>query len=408
MSSPDVVASSLKPSVPKSWPVVALFVTVYAGLIGGLPGVRDLQLNVLIVGLVFLGVGVIAGLVSSHGAVPVPSVLLVLVATCLIGLAHAPRYDYAHSKRLALGVTLLAVVGGFWLVTDHRRRRLWLRAHLVIGAAVLLTAAQGVTGRLGENTIATGRAVGSALVILLVGLMAGAFSQAWVRVMAAAASVSLCVGLFATGSRGPALSVAIALVIVGGMHARRGRWVRVVASLFLVWLGYLLLISTDDAGAARIQGTLTGRISGTGTRTPRWAAALHEIPQAPFGIGWGNFRSVSLAGIGDRQYPHNVVLECAVEAGWLAGAAMVVFIVVGMIGIARLAVNPQGAVLLGLAIFLLANGMVSGDINDNRPMWTTLAIGVGAFVVESRARTRSPKSSNSGRQRLDLTGGPRG
>jgi hypothetical protein len=71
------------------------------------------------------------------------------------------------------------------------------------------------------------------------------------------------------------------------------------------------------------------------------------------------------------------------EAGWIAGAAMIVYMWCGLRRLRRLAASPYPAVLFGMAVFNLVNSAVSGDINSYRCMWASIAI---AWVMVPRWR----------------------
>ena len=87
-----------------------------------------------------------------------------------------------------------------------------------------------------------------------------------------------------------------------------------------------------------------------------------------------------------RLYPHNLVLELGAENGLIGvlifGALIIVTFAIGLTflkrekGLARVVVRY----LLVVCCFSLLNAMVSGDINDNRILFTF----VGLIGVMSR------------------------
>jgi O-antigen ligase len=75
----------------------------------------------------------------------------------------------------------------------------------------------------------------------------------------------------------------------------------------------------------------------------------------------------------DRQYPHNLLLEVTLEAGWLAGACTLA-ILAAALGAAWAVSNLlEGRILLAGLGFWIINALVSGDVNDNRPLFTLVS-----------------------------------
>jgi O-antigen ligase len=117
-----------------------------------------------------------------------------------------------------------------------------------------------------------------------------------------------------------------------------------------------------------------------------WHYTWAYIPGHFWGTGWGGLQDVSgmnlMAGYG-LIYPHDILLEIAGEAGWIAAAAVMVFLWCGLRHLRTAAVSPYPAALFGIAVFFTVNAMLSGDVNDNRVMWAAVAIG-WAVIARSR------------------------
>ena len=62
------------------------------------------------------------------------------------------------------------------------------------------------------------------------------------------------------------------------------------------------------------------------------------------------------------------------EAGWIAGAALIVFVWCGLRRLRRLAASPYPAALFGMAVFWVTQASLSGDVNAWRCMWASVAI----------------------------------
>ena len=193
------------------------------------------------------------------------------------------------------------------------------------------------------------------------------------------------VTMFQTGSRGPVLAVAVALAAVAAFAPASGvhKAVRVAAIALAFFLSWYFVHGDTGGGAGRIATTLlAGSDEGTSsqTRLALFREAQSIIPGHFWGIGWGGLSDLgSLTGAGllgqpGLEYPHDILLEVTAEAGWIAGAAMIVFMWYGLRRLRRLAASPYPAVLFGMAVFNLVNSAVSGDVNSYRCMWASIAI----------------------------------
>ena len=376
----------------------ALFAVCYYGLVAGMSTISGIGSRLLLAGMSVVGFAIALRLLQNRLTLPFPALVAAMFAAGLLGYLIPGEYAYADSKRTALVITALVVLGGMWLLSSAEALAAWVWLHVAGGLGVLATAAQGETGRLGVNTIATGRMLGAALVVILTMILVSSARRWPMMIAGVGATLALAGGLFATGSRGPALSAGIVVLVIGMRNMSRGGFVRAGLAGIIIWLGYQLLMSSDDAGAGRITGTLSGEISGTATRQPLWLSALHAIPLNPLGVGWGNFATVSTVGSGERSYPHNVVLEATVEGGWLVGLLTAALVAVAVWRLWQRANSPLQSAVLALALFLVANAFVSGDINDNRAMWAVLAT---AFAVGPRSTeavtTETPRLSHHAR-----------
>lgn len=365
-----------------------LFTATYSSVIVGAAGRPDLNTTVLAascIGLAFFG---LVHLVLSRFQSHVPAYLAIILASSMAGYFAAPAYSYASSKRVSWLMTSLLIVGGYWLLKRWRHRRLWIILTIVLGLAVLATAAIGVNGRLGNNTIATGRALGAALVVLVLLILTAPRRKIAHSLVYGALAAGLATALLATGSRGPVLTAALVVLMLGAKLASKGRAMRAALALGAIFLGYQLLQTADDQGASRVASTLSGEIDGTETRRPRWLDALHAIADHPLGVGWGNFRNVTDVGTGERQYPHNLLLEIYVEAGWVTGTVFLIALITCLVVLWKWSHDRIDLALLSLALFLFMNAMVSGDINDNRPMWVLFGM---CLAINAANRAASPQ-----------------
>lgn len=368
-----------------------LVLLLYAGYIKANPLLADLPVDLTLLALVGVLVGV-AGVVLARGAdVLLPAGAVAVLLCAVPGVLLASANPYATDKVSKLALTAVAGLAPLFLVTTARRRSVFVWAHVAVGGvlavgALLTPARESETIRLaseGADTIATGRALGVAAVVLIVLAIAAPRVSMTGRLVALVGAAVLAYFLVGTGSRGPLLAVAAAIVVVTVAMPGRGRLLRacVVVGGLLVPL-WLLVVDSGQEGASRIRDTLSGRASSGELRFAIWHDALVAVRDHPLGVGWGDFWTVLSPGARHTpsytQYAHDVVLESTVEGGWLAGAAVVVVIVAGLALLVRGARRHGAHALLAIGVFVVVNALVSGDVNDNRTMWAVLAVGWAA------------------------------
>jgi hypothetical protein len=230
----------------------------------------------------------------------------------------------------------------------------------------------------GGGTIALGRAAGF---LLLYGALRWDGRAFWAGTGVAALGA---VALLFSGSRGPMGGAALALA--APLLAARNWSLRARARAFLRLGAVLLalLLSLSLAPPDSIQRTVAFLRGDYGPseqyRVLAARAAWEGLAEAPLGAGWGGFaREADLDSGSARQYPHNLLLEVTFEAGWICGLATL------LVGAAALACAwgrsrlPRGRLLLAGLLFCGFNALVSGDVNDNRPLFALLSAALGRW-----------------------------
>lgn len=116
------------------------------------------------------------------------------------------------------------------------------------------------------------------------------------------------------------------------------------------------------------------------TRFALYREALDLWAHSPiWGIGIGEF-GIAVTGQDVQEYPHNIILELGVETGLIG---VLVFVTMLIVAFARpvITLSAQRGLaktatryLLVACCFALLNAMVSGDINDNRMLFTWIAL----------------------------------
>jgi hypothetical protein len=372
--------------------VAAILLLAYAGYFKASPLLSWTPVDLTFLGGALVLAGVLAGAGKStipRGMVPILALWALFVPAAIL---HAPG-AYADQKVTYLfTLTLLSALGPLFLVRTAARQELWVIMQLVLAAVLAAGAlisshpvqpAEGPSRVYlsGSNTIASGELAG--LVVLACFIFA--LTRRRRRGLMLALGGAGTVAMFQTGSRGPVLAVAVALAVVAVFAPASGayRTVRVAVIGVVFFLSWYFVRGDTAGGAGRIASTLLAGSDGDTSSLVRlslWREAWDVIPAHFWGIGWGGLNDLGplsgggLLGQPGLEWPHDIWLEVTAEAGWIAGAALIVFMWCALRRLRRLAASPYPAVLFGMAVFWLVQASVSGDVNSWRPMWASIAI----------------------------------
>jgi O-antigen ligase len=320
-------------------------------------------------------------------ASPWPLLLVALwFATFIPGVTQAVASDYGSQKILTLfSLTLLAAVAPIFLVEEEEDLRRLVNALmyfcLLITAEGMLVVSGPVRGpRLevfGAGTIALGRAAGLLFAYAVTLLLQDSPMPALTFVLMALAGMVA----FFSGSRGPIVAglAGIGVLVAFGRQALGRTLPRLAVAGGLFFLVLASSISLAPEGSlSRVESFARGDYGPSEQyRVQALKTSWSYIPEAPLGLGWGGFATYvnPLNGMG-RQYSHNLLAEVTLESGWVSGAYTLLLLVFAAVaGWSRTRMPGGQLIFIGL-LFYAINAMVSGDINDNRPlfMFVTAAI----------------------------------
>jgi len=328
--------------------------------------------------------------------------LLLLV---FILFSNAPAYGTVKTAYF-VGQSVLPILAVAFLAPftarDLRTIAITIIVGSMLGALTMLLfgdAGSGATDRaaLGgsSNPISIARALGFGATLLLVYLLHTPMARAfWIPVQLAAVAV-MGWAMITTGSRGPFTAVVLAagLAVVMTRDRPFGR-LTVLTNVVLVGASIAFVVHDTTwrqdqlgPGFTRISEayeTLGSNSSDSG-RLLRYRIAL-EAYQASngLGIGTGGFAYV-LPPKNEREFPHNIFLEFAVELG-LLGLAVLVAIIVYLtvqVFVRHDPSNALGKPMVALWLFTLFNACVSGDIASNSPFW------ISGFLLWVSLRVRT-------------------
>jgi O-antigen ligase len=381
-------------------PLALLALYLAIGLFKGEAVVKSLPVDAtLALGLLLAlvcGVRLVTGRVR-----PVPYVFALTIAVVALSLAvslawtSAPAYG-REKVTTFLTVTMLAIGAPFFLFErweDLRRFFTWIIVVALPVAILALTHPSRDTGRLaGDTTIGTSRLLCTGALILLLGALG---HSRW-RLPAAALAAGFVAIAAAVGSRGPIVSLALALAVtLAAWLLRAPRNIAPVLAIAAVSVAVVPFVSLPASSSERLSEAARDPVA-TFRQNDRYVLAQQAfqlIDRDPIrGGGAGAFSTSNPS----AKWPHNLFLELWAELGLATVLVVVAAVVAALAGLYSLAwrLPAQGSeqelvyILLAVFVFNLLAVQVSGNINDNRDFWGMLAI--ASLVVAGRIRAREP------------------
>lgn len=375
-------------------------------------GVVSLNQILQLVVLAATGVVLLRG--ARDGSLQRRSLVLALCVALLlaIGAWHSINFTYASAKALGFAfVVVPCLVLATQLRPEGLRRVLLLWA--IVGTSMMLLGVVSVVAGRGPTRLAVlggganvyARMVASAL---LVGIGLGALSGVrGARFWRLGLGCGFACALLFAGSKAVILAFAaglIAFCLVGG---RRRHAAGILAVLVLFGLAPLLTHrwverAPKDRGEIRMfrQPDTDDPQGSYGTRMRYYAESMVLLRQRGlWGVGtgdWGPALGISTG----RLYPHNWIVELACELGLPGGAAGVAALVLAwaLVHRARAAADPRlAATLVGWAVFWGVNASLSGDLVDNRHLWTAfLGLEIGVMPLVGRATAAASLPDDAG------------
>jgi O-antigen ligase len=320
------------------------------------------------------------------------------VAYTSLSLMWTPGLAYATEKALYIAtLTFWPLLAGALIIAPNRRRcyrflfllaafGLWIAAEAFLqyrqlnptgGELVNVTA-------LGGHYLGIGRVIGPAALIVFLHATTLARSRIE-RVLMFGIFAFLLYVLLVIGGRGPLIATVLAslIPIVGGLSLTLRGQLQMLRSLPLL----LLLLAVVTAGVSYLiyaghLSTIVYRFSvllehdmgvSAGNRLYYYATSLELWAERPvFGYGVGSWPLA--IGFGDvRDYPHNLFLETLVEFGLVGFLLVSGFLLATLRSLGNwqtIRATPLRLLVLMLFANTFVNAMLSGDIPDNRVLFT--------------------------------------
>jgi O-antigen ligase len=385
------------------FPELALALYVVVGDVKGDPRLGALFPVDLTVALgVILVAGIGLNCVRKKRIVAMPPVYFLFLALLFLmvaSLSYTPVLD-AGIEKLArfLTVTGIVIVAPFFVLTTPEAMRRFLLGFGIAGFAICVYSLGSLGGdeRLvtpSSNTIGLGHIACAVIVLIWFGLVVRcSFPK---RMFTYALLLVPAVALLGSGSRGPA--IALAVVILASLFY--WRWLVIdlccVAAAGLVAFPFLHI----PASSIEYLGSLV---------RSRSATALLSFRGELFDYGWQLLQQHPLAGAGLQgfryyspnpgiyNWPHNIFLEIGCELG-IPAALIVLAIFVAAVRDALLQLKDRSSpyeTLSRVAAALLVVGIINatntGDINSDRSTWlfVSLVFTVRGYLGKSIAAER--------------------
>jgi O-antigen ligase len=224
-------------------------------------------------------------------------------------------------------------------------------------------------------------------------------------VLRASIAAFLTLGVFASVGRGSVLSfLATALfVLTRALFGAAGNLNRkrtiAVATIIATGLFAAIALGLGSRILQRLEAGWMDARAGTSYRMEIYRAAPSLVVERPLlGHGWDSWNRTFAPTIFNR-HPHNIFLEVGVELGFVG--MVLFFAVVGFplqyCQRRRLWASPLVNVLLASVVFIFLTAQTSGDLTDNRILFSYLAILLNAAIFAYRSQSiRTPQEAGTG------------
>lgn len=332
-----------------------------------------------------------------------PIIIFTVLALIIIAsLLYTPGTEYATSKSL-LFVTLTAwsFFGVFILIRDLDSLSLFIKGILFysvisVGYTVFDYFNSGLTtgyGRFGindSNILGLARISGFGAIILLVLYLYNNI-KIKKKIIPLILFIISVTALMITGSRMPLASFLFSIIVLFVLSFKFKRFnfnidikisKKLLSLIISVPVILILVMPFINSGIFYTSITRFLRMFSTegsidAARSNLYSFGFSLWEDSPiFGKGIGSF-PIYFWGVDRRDYPHNIFIEALSELGFIGFAIIFILIVISIIHIFKGYVeglnNYQLAVVLGFIYFLL-NANTTGDFNDNRILFTFIAL----------------------------------
>ncbi|AOV08783.1 O-antigen ligase family protein [Sporosarcina ureilytica] len=313
----------------------------------------------------------------------------------LITLLWSPSQVYAYEKTLHMFTLVLWALAGPALIIIREKVRLkrffisvlLMSLWLFIESLIFVFAGNaGFINVLGGNYLGVGRTL-SLGIIILTSVIFYTGIKFRVKVLLVILLAAYIYIMLSTGGRGPLLSLfPLVLIFYFASYIKTKKNLKItkkaifsIVSMFTLFITILVLLSTDKVPQSLKRMMLLFGSDDLGasanTRVYFYKESFLLWTKNPLlGNGIGSWPV--LIGSGDsRGYAHNIILEIISELGVIG---LILFLTLIFYSSRKyffhISRNFYNMTILILFLSMLVNAMVSGDISDNRFLFTTIAL----------------------------------
>jgi len=317
--------------------------------------------------------------------------IVMFAAFAIPEFTAGPATDYGAAKVTNLfTLTFLAAIAPFFIIRNRRDAKDFFMVlgglSVIISLDMVLQVLAGDSGRVtgfAGNPIWSGSMAGLGLLMAATAIMTRVVPNATGAILAVIASVAL----IGSGTRGALIGAIGGLVVAYPLSraSRPGARHRVALPVVVVLAFVASIAFSQERNLDRFADLTSGDFGNSQQfRAEAYSVTLTEISNTQSGIGWGRYGELRYGVGSDGAYPHNLILEVAVEGGWIP-AAIMVFIIgdVFAIAIREGPKRPESVFAAALLAFTFVAAMFSGDINGNRLFFAML----GVVLALSRLET---------------------
>ncbi len=322
----------------------------------------------------------------------------------MVSFCWTPGSVYALQKMARIiPITLWSFLATAFIISpDSRRvkRFLWCLVVFAVWIALETIKADAVFGQrvisvLGGNYLGVGRTVGPAIIIVFVYMLFE--KKIFNKILLFSAFIIFLSALLVARGRGPFLATLAAfmvpILLSMGMKADRKYQLKFFFKSYALPAILLYLSIAMIVGYLFISGHLTSTMqrfvlfftklgASADVRLFDYQTSWTLFEKNPV-VGYGIGSWPLLAGFPDmRGYPHNIILEILVEMGMVGAFFFFIFLFAGVTRLLseKISNNPQRMIILALFVNAFVNAMLSGDIPDNRFLFSV----VGLMCLNSR------------------------
>ena len=399
-------------------PEVSVLLLMFTGVVKGyilemVPVAGAVDLTMLLVLLTWAGLAkhLLEGTFAfSKKLYPIVLLFILFVLFVLLSAFYtpSPNYGWLKAGRFSL-ITLTMVLAPFVLLKTQKDSLFISRAFiklisivavLFIGKLIYVVVSGGLLGYLvritftGINPIGPARvmSIGAGIALVYMFHIKNHINWKYGFIV-----LLMILGTITTGSRGPLLSFFVGgflyLLLFEPSHRKKllmytGIGVGIIIILLLLLpenLTYRFL--NISSGDYVITQTGVKRYSTIASRLDFWSLSLNawisSVKNFLFGLGSGGFSSLFIWR-DFRWYPHNFIIEIIVEFGVVGFLLFSGFLLKSWFFVwKKQSWSKESRIWIMATLIMFFAALISGDINDNRILWTLISLTLASVSVTS-------------------------